>query len=170
VLRLCAACLHRSCLHYAAGAGHARCINILLNEFVCVSQPAPASQQQPDQPQQQRLVLLPEATLKDSIRGMTRWVLAVSRCLKNQQGCHRKGIAGQPAHTSHTCGPSGSKSLTCLPLVFLSVLLLLVCLCVRCVRCAVFCLRSFVDLRTRTGFSALHYATFWGFLGEWVEP
>lgn len=73
VLRLCVA--GRSCLHYAAGAGHARCINILLNEFVCVSQPVPASQQQQqEQPQQQRLVLLPEATLKDSIRGMTRWV------------------------------------------------------------------------------------------------
>jgi hypothetical protein len=34
--------------------------------------------------------------------------------------------------------------------------------------CSLFpCRCSFVDLRTRTGFSALHYATFWGFLGEW---
>jgi hypothetical protein len=28
---------------------------------------------------------------------------------------------------------------------------------------------SFVDLRTRTGFSALHYAAFWGFLGVGLE-
>jgi hypothetical protein len=93
-------------LHYAAGAGHARCINILLNEFVAVTQPAPANRQQQQQQQQdaqqpqaqpeQRLVLLPEASVKDSV-GVTT---------------------------------------------------------------------SFVNLRTRTGFSALHYATFWGFLGK----
>lgn len=74
-------CLCRSCLHYAAGAGHTRCINLLLNEFVAIMTPAapPAGQQQQQQtegtPQQQRrLVLLPEAAMEDSIRGMTRCV------------------------------------------------------------------------------------------------
>jgi hypothetical protein len=75
--------LDRSCLHYAAGAGHTRCINLLLNEFVAIMTRAapPAGQQQqqqadgqPQQQQQQRLVLLPEASMEDSIRGMTRYV------------------------------------------------------------------------------------------------
>lgn len=38
-----------------------------------------------------------------------------------------------------------------------------------CVAVLLYCVSltcSFVDLRTRTGFSALHYATFWGFIGE----
>lgn len=46
-----------------------------------------------------------------------------------------------------------------------------VCGCVVVLLCCVLCVAvllscSFVDLRTRTGFSALHYATFWGFIGE----
>ena len=65
----------RSCLHYAAGAGHARCINLLVNSFVAVLQPGPRpaqQQQQGQQPEPQQLVLLPEARVMDSIRGVTR--------------------------------------------------------------------------------------------------
>jgi hypothetical protein len=101
---MCSLCRRRSCLHYAAGAGHTRCINLLLTEFVAIMQPAAGQQQQQTdgqqaQQQRRRLVLLPEASVEDSIRGTT----------------------------------------------------------------------SFVDLRTRTGFSALHYAAFWGFLGVGLE-
>jgi hypothetical protein len=57
---------------------------MLLNEFVAVMQPAPANQQQQQQQQQdaqqpqaqpaQRLVLLPEANVKDSMGGTTSFV------------------------------------------------------------------------------------------------
>jgi len=70
---LCVGC--RSCLHYAAGAGHTRCINMLLNQFVTVLQPVAqaAAEQQPQlQRQQQQLVLLSEAVVQDSYRGTTR--------------------------------------------------------------------------------------------------